>query len=136
MRKIPVLRINFPRLTAREIFRLWTGIFRKYPSQTWYICIKGIITMVIIFFIIHIISILHLASLRFQNVLKKVPPRREEMFEAYKGCNINCGNRRTYNTMSNRIRPHNVRQNTTQKAKDWATQTQLRTRMNSGNPEM
>jgi hypothetical protein len=24
---------------AREIFRLWTGIFRKYPSQTWYICI-------------------------------------------------------------------------------------------------
>jgi hypothetical protein len=32
-RKIPVLRLNFPRLSAREIFRLLTGIFRKYPSQ-------------------------------------------------------------------------------------------------------
>ena len=26
-------------LSAREIFRLSTGIFRKYPSQTWYICL-------------------------------------------------------------------------------------------------
>ena len=26
------------RLLAWEIFRLWTGIFRKYPSHTWYIC--------------------------------------------------------------------------------------------------
>ena len=38
MRKIPVLRLNFPRLSAREIFRLSTGIFCKYPSQAWYIC--------------------------------------------------------------------------------------------------
>ena len=38
LRKIPVLRLNFPRLSDREIFRLSTGIFRKYPSQTWYIC--------------------------------------------------------------------------------------------------
>jgi hypothetical protein len=34
MRKIPVLRLNFPRHSAREIVRLSTGIFRKYPSQT------------------------------------------------------------------------------------------------------
>jgi hypothetical protein len=27
LRKIPVLRLNFPRLSAREIFRLSTGIF-------------------------------------------------------------------------------------------------------------
>ena len=92
--------------------------------------------MLIFFFIIHIISILHLASLKFQNVLKKVPSGREEMFEAYKGSNKNSGNRRTYNTMANRIRPHNVRQNTTQKIKDWATQTPRRIRMNSGTPEM
>ena len=32
---LPVLRLNFPRRSAREIFRLSTGIFRKYPSQTW-----------------------------------------------------------------------------------------------------
>jgi hypothetical protein len=32
-------RLNFPRHSAREIFRLSTGIFRKYPSQTWYICL-------------------------------------------------------------------------------------------------
>ena len=38
LRKIPVLRQNSPRHSAREIFRLSTGIFRKYPSQTWYIC--------------------------------------------------------------------------------------------------
>ena len=38
LRKIPVLRLNFPRLSAREIFRLSTDIFRIYPSQTWYIC--------------------------------------------------------------------------------------------------
>jgi hypothetical protein len=37
--KIPVLRLNFTRHSAREIVRLETGIFRKYPSQTWYICI-------------------------------------------------------------------------------------------------
>jgi hypothetical protein len=74
--------------------------------------------MLIFFFIIHIISILHLASLKFQNVLKKVPSGREEMLEAYKGSNKNPGNRRTYNTMANRIRPHNVRQNTTQNTKD------------------
>ena len=37
--KIPVLRLNFPCHSAREIFRLSTGIFCKYPSQTWYICI-------------------------------------------------------------------------------------------------
>jgi hypothetical protein len=41
--------------------------------------------MVIIFFAIHIISILHLASLKFQNVLKRVPSRREEMFQPTKG---------------------------------------------------
>jgi hypothetical protein len=34
LRKIPVLRLNFARHSAREIFRLSTGIFRKYPSQT------------------------------------------------------------------------------------------------------
>jgi hypothetical protein len=34
LQKIPVLRLNFPRHSAREIFRLSTGIFRKYPSQT------------------------------------------------------------------------------------------------------
>jgi hypothetical protein len=33
LRKIPVLRLNFPRHSAREIFRLSTSIFRKYPSQ-------------------------------------------------------------------------------------------------------
>ena len=33
LRKIPVLRQNFPRHSARE-FGLSTGIFRKYPSQT------------------------------------------------------------------------------------------------------
>jgi hypothetical protein len=47
LRKIPVerrnfpsriLRLNFPRHLAREIVRLSTGIFCKYPSQTWYIC--------------------------------------------------------------------------------------------------
>jgi hypothetical protein len=36
---LPVFRLNFPRRSAREIFRLSTGIFRKYPSQTWYICL-------------------------------------------------------------------------------------------------
>jgi hypothetical protein len=40
LRKIPVLRLNFTRYSAREIVRLSTGIFRKYPSQTWYICSK------------------------------------------------------------------------------------------------
>jgi hypothetical protein len=25
--------------SAREIVRLSAGIFRKYPSQTWYICL-------------------------------------------------------------------------------------------------
>jgi hypothetical protein len=40
LRKIPVLRLNFPRHSAREIFRLSTGIFRKYPSQAWYIWIE------------------------------------------------------------------------------------------------
>jgi hypothetical protein len=45
----------------------------------------------IIFFIIHIISILHLASLKFQNILKKVPSGREEMFEANKGSNLIIG---------------------------------------------
>jgi hypothetical protein len=34
LRKIPILRLNLPRHSAREIFRLSTGIFRKYPSQT------------------------------------------------------------------------------------------------------
>jgi hypothetical protein len=34
LRKIPVLRLNFPRHSAREIFRLSIGMFRKYPSQT------------------------------------------------------------------------------------------------------
>jgi len=34
LQKIPVFRLNFPRLSAREIFR-------KYPSQTWYIWICG-----------------------------------------------------------------------------------------------
>ena len=88
--------------------------------------------MVIIFFIIHIISILHLASLKFQNVLKRVPSRRNGW--TYKGCNRNCGNRRTYNTMANIIRPHNVRQNTTQKTKRLSNTNP--TRMNSGTPEM
>jgi hypothetical protein len=36
---LPVLRLNFPRRSAGEIFHLSTGIFRKYPSQTWYICL-------------------------------------------------------------------------------------------------
>jgi hypothetical protein len=39
LRKIPVLRLYFPGHSAREIVRLSTGIFRKYSSQTWYICI-------------------------------------------------------------------------------------------------
>jgi hypothetical protein len=34
LQKIPVLRLNSPRHSAREILRLSTGIFRKYPSQT------------------------------------------------------------------------------------------------------
>ena len=33
LRKIPVLRLNSPRHSTREIFRLSTGIFHKYPSQ-------------------------------------------------------------------------------------------------------
>jgi hypothetical protein len=41
LRKIPVLRLNSPRHSAREIVRLSTGIFRKYPTQTWYICSKA-----------------------------------------------------------------------------------------------
>ena len=36
--KIPILRINLPRHSSREIFRLSTGIVRKYLSQTLYIC--------------------------------------------------------------------------------------------------
>jgi predicted helicase len=40
LRKIPVLSLSFARHSAREICRLSTGIFRKYPSQAWYICIK------------------------------------------------------------------------------------------------
>jgi hypothetical protein len=36
--KNDVLRLNLPRLLAREIFGLSNGIFRKYPSQIWYIC--------------------------------------------------------------------------------------------------
>ena len=47
MRKIPVLRLNFSRHSALEIFRLSTGNFCKYPSQAWYICIKC--TIVILF---------------------------------------------------------------------------------------
>jgi hypothetical protein len=39
LRKIPVLRLNFSRHWMWDIFRLLTGIFRKYSSQTWYICI-------------------------------------------------------------------------------------------------
>jgi len=37
-RKIPVERLNFPRLSAHEIVR-------KYPSQTWYICSEYTITL-------------------------------------------------------------------------------------------
>jgi len=40
------------------------------------------------------------------------------MFEVYKWCNQNSGNRRTYNTMANRMKANNGRQNTTQKTKD------------------
>jgi hypothetical protein len=41
----------FNRLSAREIFRLSTGIFRKYPSQTWYICMKcGDMSSIFIYF--------------------------------------------------------------------------------------
>jgi hypothetical protein len=47
LRKIPVLRLNFSRHSALEIFRLSTGNFCKYPSQAWYICIKC--TIVILF---------------------------------------------------------------------------------------
>jgi hypothetical protein len=36
LQKIPVLRLNFPWHSAREIFRFSTCIFRKFPSQTWY----------------------------------------------------------------------------------------------------
>jgi hypothetical protein len=35
LRKIPVLRLNFPRHSSQEIFRLSTVIFRKYLSQTY-----------------------------------------------------------------------------------------------------
>ena len=38
-RKIPVERRTISRAERRGKFSLKTGIFRKYPSQTWYICL-------------------------------------------------------------------------------------------------
>ena len=42
MQKLPVLRLNFLRHSAREIVRLSTGIFRKYPPKhdIMYICMQ------------------------------------------------------------------------------------------------
>ena len=34
-----ILYVILIQYSAREIFRLSTGIFRKYPSQTWYVCL-------------------------------------------------------------------------------------------------
>ena len=39
LRKIPVERRKISRAEWREKFSLKTVIFRKYPSQTWYICL-------------------------------------------------------------------------------------------------
>ena len=39
LRKIPVKRRKISQAEWRGIFSLKTGIFRKYPSQTWYICL-------------------------------------------------------------------------------------------------
>jgi hypothetical protein len=39
LRKIPVERRTISRAEWRGKFSLKTGIFRKYPSQTWYICL-------------------------------------------------------------------------------------------------
>ena len=39
LRKIPVERRKVSRAEWRGKFSLKTGIFRKYPSQTWYICL-------------------------------------------------------------------------------------------------
>jgi hypothetical protein len=39
LRKIPVERRKISRAEWRGKFSLKTGIFRKYPSQTWYICL-------------------------------------------------------------------------------------------------
>jgi hypothetical protein len=39
LRKIPVERRTIFRTEWRGKFSLKTGIFRKYPSQTWYICL-------------------------------------------------------------------------------------------------
>jgi hypothetical protein len=39
LRKIPVERRNSSRAERRVKFSLKTGIFRKYPYQTWYICL-------------------------------------------------------------------------------------------------
>jgi hypothetical protein len=60
LRKIPVLRLNFPRLSAREIFRLSTGIFRKYPSQTWYICSK--LTWYLLYIFLHFPNLCEIAQ--------------------------------------------------------------------------
>jgi hypothetical protein len=38
-RKIPVERRKISRAEWRRKFSIKTGIFRKYPSQTWYICL-------------------------------------------------------------------------------------------------
>ena len=46
LRKIPVER---RKISRAEIVRLSNGIFRKYPSQTWYICIKVNGIQVVIF---------------------------------------------------------------------------------------
>ena len=39
LRKIPVERRKISRAKWRGKFSLKTGIFRKYPSRTWYICL-------------------------------------------------------------------------------------------------
>jgi hypothetical protein len=39
LRKIPVLRLNFPRHWLGKFFVSRLVFFHKYPSQTWYICI-------------------------------------------------------------------------------------------------
>ena len=39
LRKIPVERRTISRAEWRGKFSVKTGIFRKYPSQTWYICL-------------------------------------------------------------------------------------------------
>jgi hypothetical protein len=87
LRKIPILRLNFTRLSAPKNVRLSIGIFRKYPSQTWYICS--------IFFSVYLINISkQVFIVYFRNVLTCYKPFEEFwfllsfiLFHAYIGTN-------------------------------------------------